>query len=140
MHYNLAFIGFGNVARALARLLERKRDLLKSKYDITYSVTGIATGSHGFAVNPNGLDVQQALEKVESRKSISPLSTFHVEELTSGYQTLQRQCHVRKLPRQHPDGTARHGPHPHGARVGHARHHCQQGTGCAWLPRVDQAR
>jgi len=80
MHYNLAFIGFGNVARALARLLERKRDLLKSQYDITYSVTGIATGSHGFAVNPDSLDVQQALEKVESGKSISPLSTFHVED------------------------------------------------------------
>ena len=80
MHYNLAFIGFGNVARALARLLERKRDLLKTKYDITYSVSGIATGSHGFAVNPNGLDIQQALSLVESGKSISPLSTFHVED------------------------------------------------------------
>ncbi len=80
MHYNLAFIGFGNVARALARLLEHKRDLLKSKYDITYSVTGIATGSHGFAVNPNGLDIQQALGFVESGKSISPLSNFQVED------------------------------------------------------------
>jgi len=78
MNYNLAFIGFGNVARALARLLERKRDLLKSKYDITYSVTGIATGSHGFAVNPNGLNIQQALGFVESGKSISSLSTFQV--------------------------------------------------------------
>jgi len=77
-HYNLAFIGFGNVARALARLLERKRDLLKSKYDITYSVTGIATGSHGFAVNPNGLAINQALELVESRQSISSLSSSPV--------------------------------------------------------------
>jgi len=79
-HYNLAFIGFGNVARSLARLLERKSELLKSKYDITYSVTGIATGSHGFAVNPNGLDVNKALELVENRKSISPLSTFQVDD------------------------------------------------------------
>jgi homoserine dehydrogenase len=79
-HYNLAFIGFGNVARSLARLLERKSDLMKSKYNITYSVTGIATGSHGFAVNPNGIDVNKALELVESRKSISPLSTFQVED------------------------------------------------------------
>jgi homoserine dehydrogenase len=79
-HYNLAFIGFGNVARALARLLERKSDLLKSKYDITYSVTGIATGNHGFAVNPTGLDIQQALNLVESGNSISPLSTFQVED------------------------------------------------------------
>jgi len=79
-HYNLTFIGFGNVARSLARLLERKSDLMKSRYGITYSITGIATGSHGFAVNPQGLDIQQALEKVESRKSISPLSTFGVAD------------------------------------------------------------
>ena len=78
-HYNLAFIGFGNVARALARLLERKRGLMKSKYGITYSVTGIATGSHGFAVNPDGLDVNKALELVESKQSISSLSTTKVE-------------------------------------------------------------
>jgi len=78
MNYNLAFIGFGNVARALARLLESKSDLLKSKYDITYSVTGIATGSHGFAVNPNGLDINKALELVESKQSISSLSSSPV--------------------------------------------------------------
>jgi len=61
MHYKLAFIGFGNVARALARLLTRKSAALESKYGITFSVTGIATGKHGFAVNPNGLDIQGAL-------------------------------------------------------------------------------
>lgn len=80
MRYNLCLIGFGNVARALVRLLERKRGLLESNYGITYSVTGIATGNHGFAVNPEGLDISQALEKVESGKSISPLSTFQVED------------------------------------------------------------
>ena len=78
MHYKLAFIGFGNVARSLVRLLERKHDLLKQEYDITYSITGIATGRHGFAVNPNGLDVPQALKLVESGKSIQPLSAFPV--------------------------------------------------------------
>ncbi|MBV6449347.1 MAG: hypothetical protein MHPDNHAH_00057 [Anaerolineales bacterium] len=74
MHHKLCFIGFGNVARSLVRLLDRKRDALKSKYGITYSVTGIATGSHGFAVNPNGLDVNKALELVESKLSIAPIS------------------------------------------------------------------
>jgi homoserine dehydrogenase len=77
-HYNLAFIGFGNVARALARLLERKRGLLESQYEITYSVTGIATGSHGFAVNPDRLDVNNALELVESGKSIDLISSSPV--------------------------------------------------------------
>jgi homoserine dehydrogenase len=74
MHYNLAFIGFGNVARALVRLLERKSDLLKEKYDITYSITGIATGSHGFAVSPDGMDANRALELVENGQSISSLN------------------------------------------------------------------
>ena len=79
-HYNLAFIGFGNVARALTRLLESKSDLMKSKYDITFSVAGIATGSHGFAVNPDGLDINKALELVESKQSIFPLSSFDVQD------------------------------------------------------------
>ena len=80
MNYNLAFIGFGNVARALARLLIRKQDLLKSKYDVTFSLTGIATGRHGFAVNPTGLDISRALELVESGQSIFPLSSFDMQD------------------------------------------------------------
>ena len=83
MHYNLAFIGFGNVARALARLLLRKQELLKSQYDITFSVTGIATGRHGFAVNPKGLDIDKALERVEAGESISSLSSPEVSDSLS---------------------------------------------------------
>src|ERR1043165_3332143 len=80
MNYNLALIGFGNVGRALARLLLRKQDLLKSQYDVTFSFTGISTGRHSFAVNPNGLDIQRALELVESGESIFPLSTLDVQD------------------------------------------------------------
>jgi homoserine dehydrogenase len=83
MHYNLALIGFGNVARSLARLLLRKRDLLESQYEITFSFTGISTGRHGFAVDPNGLAIEEALGVVESGKSISPLSTFQVDDSLS---------------------------------------------------------
>jgi homoserine dehydrogenase len=75
MNYNLALIGFGNVARALARLLLRKQDLLKSEHDITFSFTGISTGRHGCAIDPHGLDIRKALELVESGKSILPLSS-----------------------------------------------------------------
>ena len=83
MHYNLALIGFGNVARALARLLVRKQDLLKSQNDTSFLFTGISTGQHGCAVNPNGLDIQEALELVERGKSISPLSSFDVQDSLS---------------------------------------------------------
>jgi homoserine dehydrogenase len=98
MHYNLCFIGFGNVARSLVRLLARKRGLLESKYGITYSVTGIATGRHGFAVNPNGLDVNKALELVESRQSIFPLSFFDVQDSLAVIQHSQAQIMFENSP------------------------------------------
>lgn len=80
MHYKLAFIGFGNVARALARLLIRKQVILEQGYNITFSVTGIATGKHGFAVNPNGLNLEQALALVESKQSLFPLSSVDAQD------------------------------------------------------------
>jgi homoserine dehydrogenase len=79
MHYKLALIGFGNVARALARLLARKQELLKGQ-NITFSFTGISTGKHGFAVNPDGIDIQKALELVESGKDISTLSVLKIDD------------------------------------------------------------
>ena len=60
-HYKLAFLGFGNVGRALAQLLLRKRDELQGLYDITFSVTGIATARHGSLANPSGVDLTGAL-------------------------------------------------------------------------------
>lgn len=68
-HYNLAFIGFGNVGQALARLLLHKRSELRANYNITYSVTGIATRSHGIAINPDGINLKQALELMETTKN-----------------------------------------------------------------------
>ena len=82
-HYKLTFIGFGNVAQALIHLLERKRATLKDQYDITFSVTGIATGKHGFAVNPNGLDIEKALSLVKSGQSVASLSSMPVNDSLS---------------------------------------------------------
>ena len=98
MHYKLAFIGFGNVARSLVRLLERKRDLLNQEYNITYSVTGIATGRHGFAVNPNGLDMQQAMVLVENKETIFPLSTLPVQDSLSVIQASQADVMFENSP------------------------------------------
>lgn len=83
MHYNLCLIGFGNVARSFVRLLECKHGLLREKYGLMYSITGIATGSHGFAVNPKGLDIRQALEKVERGESIDSISNSPISDSLS---------------------------------------------------------
>ncbi|GAB4534134.1 MAG: homoserine dehydrogenase [Anaerolineales bacterium] len=69
-HYNLALLGFGNVGRALARLLERKAAEVKARYGITYTITGIATGRHGALIAPAGVDVPAALQSVESGGSL----------------------------------------------------------------------
>jgi homoserine dehydrogenase len=74
-HYNLALIGFGNVGRALALLLLRKRRELQERYDITCSVTGIATGRHGMAVNPIGLDLTGALDLTKTGRSLELISS-----------------------------------------------------------------
>ncbi len=89
MHYKLAFIGFGNVARNLARLLERKRVRLEKDYGITFSVTGIATGRHGFAVDPNGLDLPRCLALVEAGDSIFTESRIPISDSLSVIQNSQ---------------------------------------------------
>ena len=79
-HYNLALLGFGNVGRALARLLERKESELQSHYDITFRVTGIATGRHGAAINPAGLDYIRAVELVEAGESLAVISKISIQK------------------------------------------------------------
>ncbi len=72
---SLVLVGFGNVGQALARLLLRKRETLAQTFDLTFQVTGIATGRHGKAINPDGIDLQQALALAESGQSLARLST-----------------------------------------------------------------
>ncbi len=104
MKYNLSLIGFGNVARSFVRLLERKRGLLQSQYDITWSISGIATGRHGFAVNPDGLDTNKALELVESKQSIFPLSSFPVNNSLEVIQRSQADVMFENSPVDHHNG------------------------------------
>ena len=104
MNYKLAFIGFGNVARALARLLNRKRAVLEKEYDITFSVTGIATGKHGFAVNSNGLEVENAIEMVERGESISPLSALQVQDSLAVIQRSRANVMFENSPVNHATG------------------------------------
>jgi homoserine dehydrogenase len=73
--YKLALLGFGNVGRAFAHLLLRKRTELKQRYDVTFIVTGISTHKHGNVVNPSGVDLTGALELVRSGRSVNLVTT-----------------------------------------------------------------
>ncbi|MEJ2597097.1 MAG: homoserine dehydrogenase [Anaerolineales bacterium] len=73
-HYKLALLGFGNVGQALARLLLEKQNTLEQDYHITFTITGIATGRHGAAIDPQGLDVPRALQAMTQGKTLDAFS------------------------------------------------------------------
>ena len=72
--YSLVLVGFGNVGKAFARLLMAKQQDLAARFDLTFQVNGIATGRHGTAIHPDGIDLQRALALVESGQSLAALS------------------------------------------------------------------
>lgn len=62
--YNLCFLGFGNVGRALARLFVSKSAELRDQYGIEFRVTGIASRRIGWLASSNGFDVATLLSNV----------------------------------------------------------------------------
>jgi len=79
-HYKLAFLGFGNVGKALARLLLDKRTDIARKTGVTFTVTGIATGSRGIAIDPEGIDLSHALKLLEAGEQISSITSKSVAD------------------------------------------------------------
>jgi homoserine dehydrogenase len=74
-HQCIALLGFGNVGQAFVRLLQRKRDLLLKEYGLSFTLTGIATGRHGMAINPQGIDIELALQLISTGRKLDALST-----------------------------------------------------------------
>lgn len=74
--YNLCIVGFGNVGRALVRLLLDKTDELRRDYGIEWRLTGIASRRLGWIADATGLDPQEALKPV-SHGSVSHGSVWH---------------------------------------------------------------
>ncbi|MDK2981909.1 MAG: homoserine dehydrogenase [Chloroflexota bacterium] len=71
---SFCLIGFGNVAQAFARLILRKEDELREKHGVAFRMTAIATGRHGRAIDPDGLDLEKALKLAEAGQSLDSLS------------------------------------------------------------------
>jgi len=60
-HYNLVFLGFGNVGRALVQLLDSKRAELRANYGIEFAFTGLASRRLGWHANPAGYSAAELL-------------------------------------------------------------------------------
>lgn len=72
MDLKLAFIGFGNVARAFAQILIQRKSLLDQDYDLRCMTTAIATGNHGCIVS-SYIDLLAAVECVEDDRPLTEL-------------------------------------------------------------------
>src|SRR6185295_3858334 len=59
--YRLCFLGFGNVGRALARLLVSKSTELRENYGIEWELLGIATRRMGWRASEKAIDVTRLL-------------------------------------------------------------------------------
>lgn len=68
---DLALIGFGNVGRRFARLLEEKAARLAAEHRLSGRVVGIATARHGGAWDAEGIDVDAAVARVERGEPVS---------------------------------------------------------------------
>ncbi|NDQ57235.1 MAG: homoserine dehydrogenase [Acidipila sp.] len=62
--HNLCFLGFGNVGRALVRLLESKKRELRECYGIRWRITGVATRRIGWTADARGLRPDGLLKDV----------------------------------------------------------------------------
>lgn len=70
----LCLVGFGNVGQAFARLLIQKKEILEKQHKLQFHITAIATGQHGAAIDPAGLDVEKVIQMLQKGFSINRLS------------------------------------------------------------------
>ncbi len=74
--YRLCLLGFGNVGRALVRLLVAKSAQLRDSYGIEWQITGIATRRMGWRASDDGLDAASLLSGKDETKSESGINEW----------------------------------------------------------------
>lgn len=80
--YNLCFLGFGNVGRALARLFVAKSAELRDQYGIEFRVTGVASRRIGWLANSDGFEVPTLLSNL-------PLAEQSADKITGWLKAAQ---------------------------------------------------
>ncbi len=71
----LAILGLGNVAQAFLNLLPQKLDAL-TQLNTTVKIVGVATASHGLALNPNGISPARLLETAQAGQTVEKFHTL----------------------------------------------------------------
>jgi homoserine dehydrogenase len=72
MRFDLLLIGFGNVGRRFARLVNELGPALRREHAVETRIIGISTRSHGQILRRNGVDAVTLAEQVEAGQNIGP--------------------------------------------------------------------
>jgi homoserine dehydrogenase len=70
--YSVCLLGYGNVNRTLARLLADCEEELRSRYGISFRITGVASRRLGWIANPDGLNPDDHVERTLLSASSGP--------------------------------------------------------------------
>jgi homoserine dehydrogenase len=76
--FKIALLGFGNVGQALVELLLEKKGDLIAKPGIGFRVVGIGSGTHGRAIDPKGLPLQEVFDAYRAGTSLDQFSSFPI--------------------------------------------------------------
>ena len=127
--YSVAFLGFGNVAKALIRLLETRRMELAVRYATAWQPTGVATRTLGWWANPDGLAVNAPQAKGTQCYDVGDWL------LSAAARRGVRDHRARPA-----HGPARAGLPERGTPIRRARGVREQGSARTWLPAAVGAR
>ncbi len=101
----LCVLGFGAVGQGVANVVLKKHDELIERYGLDLQITAIADRS-GAAINPDGLDLQLALDTKEQSGKIKDYPEFGVSDV-DGLEVMdlaQYDCLVEATPTNIDDG------------------------------------
>lgn len=74
--YRLCFLGFGNVGRALARLLVAKTSELREGYGIEWEIAGVATRRMGWRASEHAIDVAALLAGNDETPAVNSIGEW----------------------------------------------------------------
>jgi homoserine dehydrogenase len=102
----IAIIGFGNIGRALARVIALKRGVIMKRFNIDLSVVAVAD-SKGMVIKPEGLNEYELLKLCELPRSeifrFEPYGRKGVD-LEELYNKVQPDIHVELTPPSYENG------------------------------------
>jgi homoserine dehydrogenase len=82
---NICLLGFGNVGQAFAGLLREKGMEIQDQYALNLRIVAIKTGRHGALINPEGIDLAQALKVLQAGDSLYSINDQSIPDDLDGF-------------------------------------------------------